>query len=79
MAPKNQIIKQGDRAYLFNPFNSSRRDSHFSVFVCQNWMKNGQSYDHGKRTRQSGIWPILCQLMAILAKFLRYGLQTCFA
>ena len=23
-------------------FDSSRRDSHFSVFVCQNWMKNGQ-------------------------------------
>ena len=37
------------------------------------------SSDDGKRTRQSGIWPILCQLMAILAKFLRYGLQTCFA
>ena len=28
MGPKNQILKQGD--------------SHFSVFVCQNWMKNGQ-------------------------------------
>ena len=42
MGPKNQILKQGDRAQLFNPFDSSRRDSHFSVFVCQNWMKNGQ-------------------------------------
>ena len=42
MGPKNQILKQGDRAYLFNPFDSSRRDSHFGVFVCQNWMKNGQ-------------------------------------
>ena len=40
MGPKNQILKQGDRAQLFNPFDSSRRDSHFStVFVCQNWMK----------------------------------------
>ena len=68
MGPKNQILKQGDRALLFNPFDFSRRDSHFSVFVCQNW----PSYDHGKRARQSGIWPILCQLMAILAKFLRY-------
>ena len=36
MGPKNQILKQGNRAYLFNPFDSSR------VFVCQNWMKNGQ-------------------------------------
>ena len=42
MGPKNQILKQGDRAQLFNPFNLSRRDSHFNVFVCQNWMKNGQ-------------------------------------
>ena len=42
MGSKNQILKQGDRAKLFNPFDSSRRDSHFSVFVCQNWMKNGQ-------------------------------------
>ena len=42
MGPKNQILKQGNRAYLFNPFDLSRRDSHFSVFVCQNWMKNGQ-------------------------------------
>ena len=30
MGPKNQYIKQGDGA------------SHFSVFVCQNLMKNGQ-------------------------------------
>ena len=27
---------------VFIPFDSSRRASHFSVFVCQNWMKNGQ-------------------------------------
>ena len=42
MGPKNQILKQGDRAYIFNPFDSSRQDSHLSVFVCQNWMKNAQ-------------------------------------
>ena len=28
MGPENKILKQGD--------------SHFCVFVCQNWMKNGQ-------------------------------------
>ena len=42
MGPKNQYIKQGDRAYNFIPFDSSQRASHFSVLVCQNLMKNGQ-------------------------------------
>ena len=42
MGSKNQNIKQGERAELFIPFDSSRRASHFSVFVYQNWMKNGQ-------------------------------------
>ena len=41
MGPKKQNLKQGDRAKLI-PFDSSRRASHFSLFVCQNWMKNGQ-------------------------------------
>ena len=27
---------------FFIPFDSSQRVSPFSVFVCQNWMKNGQ-------------------------------------
>ena len=31
----NQNLKQGDRAKLFFPFDSSRRASHFIVFVCQ--------------------------------------------
>ena len=39
---KTNILKQGDRAYFFISFDSSQRVSHFSVFVCQNWMKNGQ-------------------------------------
>ena len=34
MGPKNQNRK------LFIPFDSSRRASHSSVFVYQNWMKN---------------------------------------
>ena len=38
---KNQILNLGDIAKFFNPFDLSRRASHFSVFVCQNWMKNG--------------------------------------
>ena len=42
MGPKNQYIKQGDRAQYCIPFDSSQRASHFSVFVCQNLMKNGQ-------------------------------------
>ena len=40
MGPKNQNLTQGDRAFI--PFDSSRLASHFSVFVCQNWMKNSQ-------------------------------------
>ena len=44
MEPKNQYIKQGDRAQNFIPFDSSQRASHFSVFVCQNLMKNGRAF-----------------------------------
>ena len=49
MGPKNQILKQGDRAFSFL-IHSSRRDSHFSVFVCQNWMKNGQVITNKRQT-----------------------------
>ena len=49
------------------------RDSHFSVFVCQNWMKKWPSYEHGKRARQSGailFWAIR-RPQAILATFFK--------
>ena len=42
MGPKNQYMKQEDRASNLIPFDLSQRASHFSVFVCQNLMKNGQ-------------------------------------
>ena len=37
---------------------------------CQNWTKNDQVMPNLMFLCQSGIWPILCQLMAILAKLL---------
>ena len=37
---------------------------------CQNWTKNDQVMPNIMFLCQSGIWPILCQLMAILAKLL---------
>ena len=55
MGSKNQNIKQGERAELFIPFDSSRRASHFSVY----WMKNGQVMTMA----------ILGHWMAILATF----------
>ena len=64
MGPKKQYIKQGNRACNLIPFDSSQRASHFSVFVCQNLMKNG----HGKRAPKWR-WPILGHKMAILATF----------
>ena len=53
MGPKNQNLKQ--------------EYSHFSVFVGQNWMKNGQVMTM-RSARQSGA-----------GYFLRYDLQTYFA
>ena len=68
MYPPWSKQKEIELSFLIH-VDSSRRDSHFSVFVCQNWDEKWPSYDHGKRARQSVIWPILCQLMAILVKF----------
>ena len=42
MGPENHNLKQRDRAQLFISFDLSRRASNFNIFVCQNWMKNGQ-------------------------------------
>ena len=57
------------------PFDSSQRASHFSVFVCQNLMKNG----HGKRARQSGAGLFWAIRWPFWPQFLRYELQICFA
>ena len=35
--PKTKILSKD-----FISFDLSRRPCHFSVFVCQNWIKNGQ-------------------------------------
>ena len=74
MGPKNKNIKQGDKAYIFIPFGLSRRASHLSVFVCQNWMKNGQVLTM-RSARQSGaglFWDIRWPFWP---HFLRYDLQ----
>ena len=77
MGYKNRNIKQGDRAHLFIPFDSSRRASHFSVFVCQNWIKNGQVM-----TMQSAPkwrWLFYATRWQFWPHCLRYNLQTYFA
>ena len=68
MGPKNQNLKQRDRAYLFIPFDSSRRASHFIVFVCQNWMKYGQVMTMPSAHAKVAL-AILGHKMAILATF----------
>ena len=51
---------------------------------CRNWTKNDQVVPNLMFLCQSGIWPILCQLMAILAKFvflsiyIHFDIQTKF-
>ena len=35
-------FKAMSKSLVFIPFDSFRRASHLSVFVCQNWMENGQ-------------------------------------
>ena len=42
---------------------------------CQNWKKNDQVMPNLMFLCQSGIWPILCQLMAILANLLDMGFK----
>ena len=42
----------------------------FRKTKCQNWTKNDQVMPNLMFLCQSGIWPILCQLMAILAKLI---------
>ena len=56
-----------------------RRASHFSVFVCQNWMKNGKvmTNDHAKRTCQSGAGLFWAKRWPFWPHFLRCVLQTC--
>ena len=69
MGPKNQTIKQEERELnFFIPFDLSRRASHFSVFVCQNWMKNGKVMTM-RSARAKVALAILGHKMAILATF----------
>ena len=49
---------------------------------CQNWTKNDQVMPNLMflcQSGESGIWPILCQLMAILAKLLEMDFKFVFS
>ena len=78
MGPNTKIVTKRDIALIWTPFDSSRKNKQFKIKKVKIGWKMIELCQLKSRLK-SGIWPILGLKLAILATFLRYRLQICFA